>query len=554
MKVTRRDWLVWGAGATAGVVLSPVPWKLLDDVSIWTQNWPWIPQPARGPLEVKASACTLCPNGCGLRVRMAGGWPVGLAGLRSHPVSQGALCPLAFGAHQLLWHPMRLRTVRHRGGASSWDEARTAFAKACSEGPVGIVDGFPGRAASSVFESFAQKRSGTYRAVLGPESQALTPYEAWTRVPARNLGFDLENAKTIVSFGAPLLDGWGNPGRFTHLWAARAAGQSDPQLRLIQVEATLSTTGTRAWRRIAIRPSGETALASGIARVLLEDKLVSARGPMPLLTLAQASEQSGISADAIRELAHTIVASTPAVAIANDGNPAIAALNVVLGAVGTRGGIVQRSKPKPSNNNTSDLRSMRSVLIDSSVPWDFVPDTSAEIFRFGAWDGGPTRADWLLPAPAFLEDLTDVPTAPASVLETYAVAPALVKAPAEALSAAQFLADVDPTVVPVDKIIRAHCEELLRGRAGTVCAQESTPVTKIASAEKLEEQLRSGAVWIAEPQRFGALRCELKEWPADRPATPSIRSSTWAAPVLPPLATKLYEESNLLQPAGRRNA
>ena len=552
MKVTRRDWLLWGAGATAGVVLSPVPWKLLGDTSIWTQNWPWIPQPARGPVEVKASTCTLCPNGCGMRVRMAGGWPVGLSGMRTHPVSQGALCPLGFGAHQLIWHPARLRTVRHRGGAASWDEARAAFSTACNEGPVGVVDGFPGRAASSVFESFAQQRNGTYRAVLGPESQALTPYEAWTRVPANSLGFDFENARTIVSFGAPLLDGWGTPGRFSHLWAERAAGQADPQLRLIQVETSPSTTGSCAWRRITIRPGGETALAAGIARVLLEDKLVSARGPMPLLTLSDCAQQSGVGADTIRELAHTIVASSPTVAVANDDNPAIAALNVVLGAVGARGGIVQRSTPKKASPASADLRSMRAVLIDSSVPWDFVPDTTGEIFRFATWDGGPTRADWLLPAPGFLEDLTDVPTAPASAIGTYAVAPALVKAPSEAMSAAQLLGSVDSSLSPVDTIIRARCEELLRGRTGTLRAQDSTPITQIASAEKLEEQLRNGAVWVDEPRRFAALRCELKEWPAERP--PSAKLSGWALPVLPPLATKLYQESNLLQPLPRRNA
>jgi len=152
MKFTRRDLLVWSAGAAAGLVCTPVPWKLLDDASIWTQNWPWIPQPAHAPVETKDSFCTLCPSGCGMRVRMAAGWPVGVAGMRTHPISRGALCPLGFAAHQLVWHPQRLRAVQHRGGLSSWDGARAAFAKACAEGPIVIVDGYPGRAASSVFE------------------------------------------------------------------------------------------------------------------------------------------------------------------------------------------------------------------------------------------------------------------------------------------------------------------------------------------------------------------------------------------------------------------
>lgn len=556
MKITRRDVLVWGAGATAGLVFTPVPWKLLSDVSIWTQNWRWIPQPTHRPVDVKGSFCTLCPNGCGIRVRMAAGWPVGVAGVRSHPISRGALCPLGFAAHQLIWHPQRLRTVRHRRSTSSWDEAHVAFAKACTEGPVVIVDGYPGHAASSLFEAFAEKQRGSYRVVSGPEAQALTPYETWSGVPAAALGYDLENVRTIVSFGAPLLDGWGTPGQFTRLWAERAAGAADPDLRLIQIEPSLSRTAARAWQRSAIHPGGETALAAGIARVLLEEQLVQARDPMPPLTLAQSAEQSGLSTDAIRDLARLIVGRPPVVAIASDDNPSIAALNVLLGAVGTRGGIVQKSKHAKSHLPAeSELDSVRAVLIDSSVPWDFVPQTDAEVFRFAAWDGGSSKADWLLPAPGFLEELTDIPTAPTSAIETYAIASSLVKAPPGVQSAAQFLGRVDPDLTPVDKIIHTRCEALFRARAGTLCAQETTPVAMIPSVEKLEEQLRSGAVWMGEPQHPGGLRCKLSEWPqATRSECPPCNSlGTWRAPVLPPLASKLYQESSLREGPERRN-
>jgi hypothetical protein len=236
MKFSRRDLLVWGAGAAAGLMVTPVPWKVLDDVSIWSQNWSWIPQPARGPVEVKPSFCTLCPQGCGLRVRMAGGWPVGVAGLKTHPLSRGALCPLAFGAHQLNWHPQRLKVVRHKADQSTWQAAQAALENACKEGPVMVNDGHPGRAASAVLERFAQKHGGRYRVVLGAEARSLAPYEAWSGAPVSALGYDVEHANTILSFGAPLLDGWGMPGQFTRLWAERAAGASDPQLRVIQAE------------------------------------------------------------------------------------------------------------------------------------------------------------------------------------------------------------------------------------------------------------------------------------------------------------------------------
>jgi anaerobic selenocysteine-containing dehydrogenase len=212
MKVSRRDLLIASAGVTAGFLFTPVPWKLLGDVSIWTQNWPWIPQPTHGPVETKLSACTLCPNGCGVRVRMAANGPVGIAGFSSHPLTKGALCPLGFAAHQLNWHPQRVREVRHRGRAASWNEARTAFEKACDEGPIAVFDGRSGRAASSVLETFAGKRNGSYQIVGSAESRGLVPYAEWSGVPVDALGYDLENAHTVVSFGAPLLDGWGTPG------------------------------------------------------------------------------------------------------------------------------------------------------------------------------------------------------------------------------------------------------------------------------------------------------------------------------------------------------
>jgi anaerobic selenocysteine-containing dehydrogenase len=556
MKVTRRDLLVWSAGAAAGLMVTPVPWKLLDDTSIWSQNWPWIPQPARGPVEVKLSACTLCPNGCGMKVRMAAGWPVGVAGVNSHPVSRGALCPLGFGAHQLNWHPRRLRTVRHGASSSTWNEARAAFAKASSEGPVVVIDGYPGRAASSVLQSFVQKQKGEYRVVLGAETRALAPYAAWSGVPACALGYDLENSKTIVSFGAPMLDGWGTPGRFTRLWAERAAGSADPQLRLIQVDSSLSRTAGRAWQWIPIPAEAESALAAGLARVLLEEHLVSARGPMPQLTLAEAASQSGITADAIRELARTIIARTPAVAIAGDDNPSIAALNVVLGSVGTRGGIVRRSKHSESYiSSDAAVPNARAVLIDASVPWEFAPQTDAEAFRFAAWDGGSKRADWLLPAPGFMEEWSDVPTAPTFEFETYAVAPGLVKAPHEVQSAAQFLCSVDSSLVPVEKTIHARCDDLFRGRTGSLHGQEEIPVTKLASVQKLEEQLWQGAVWVGKEAPPAALRCELQEWPVAVPAShPENWSTAWPAPVLPPLATKLYRESSLRDTPEMRTA
>src|SRR5256885_7773352 len=223
--------------------------------------------------------------------------------------------------------------------------------------------------------------------------------------------------RLLLEKNTPLLDGWGTPGRFTRLWAERAAGMRDPQLRLIQIDSSLSRTAARAWQWVEIREGTESVLASGLAGALHEQTLVRAHSPVPSMTLAESAAQTGMTVKRIRDLARLVVAKTPALVVARDDDPAVAALNVLLGSLGKRGGIVRHSEQvKPYVAAESVIGSARAVLIDASVPWDFVPQTNAEIFRFAAWDGGGTKADWLLPAPGFLEDLTDLPTDRKSVV------------------------------------------------------------------------------------------------------------------------------------------
>jgi anaerobic selenocysteine-containing dehydrogenase len=556
MGISRRELLIGGAGALAGFALSPVPWKLLSDVSIWTQNFPWIPQPAHGPVETKYSTCTLCEGGCGIRVRMAAKNAVGVAGVRSHPLTQGALCPLAFAAHQLNWHPRRLREVRHAGRAASWAEAQAAFRKACDEGPVGIVDGRPGRAMSSVLEAFAQKHRGSYQVAPSAESQALAPYAGRSGVPVASLGYDLENARTIVSFGAPVLDGWGTPGRFTRLWSERAAGAADPKLRLIQIEPSLSRTAARAWQWVPLGEGSEAALAAGLARVLLEEHRVTAQGPMPQLPLAEAAARTGLAPEAICDLARKMVENRPVVVIATDANPAIAALNILLGAVAAPGGIVKKNgNVRPQLPAEPVPGALRAVLVDSTVPWESATQTDAEVFRFAAWDGGGEPAGWLLPAPGFLEELTDVPTPPTSARETYAVALNLLAPPTEVQGAAQFLRQIDPTLPAVDKVIHARCDRILHARQGAIYGEPPIAVAKVDSTDHLEEQLHKGAVWMDDAPSPGKFRCELKEWPMENHiARLTSWATDWVPPVLPPLAAKLYQESSLREPPAGRQA
>ena len=112
MKIDRRSFLSFVIGGAAGTALSPLPWKLIDDSSIWSQNWAWTPVPKRGEITYVNSTCTLCPGGCGITVRKVGDRVVKIEGMKGHPVNDGGICDLGAAGTQLLYGPTRVKTGR----------------------------------------------------------------------------------------------------------------------------------------------------------------------------------------------------------------------------------------------------------------------------------------------------------------------------------------------------------------------------------------------------------------------------------------------------------
>ena len=122
MKFTRRNFLQVLVGGTAGITLSPLPWKITDDIAIWTQNWPWVPVPPAGEVKNINTICTLCDGGCGIVVRTVGSRAVKIEGRKDYPINQGNICPLGVGGVQLLYNsdirfhgPSRRNGYRHSG-------------------------------------------------------------------------------------------------------------------------------------------------------------------------------------------------------------------------------------------------------------------------------------------------------------------------------------------------------------------------------------------------------------------------------------------------------
>jgi anaerobic selenocysteine-containing dehydrogenase len=338
-----------------GALFTPAPWKLIRDAALLSQDWPGIPHPLRGEIKEKTTVCTLCAAGCALRAKCVGDQPIAVAGVG------GGLCAIGVTAHQLPYWPDR---VKH----GPVEEAKAAVARLKAEDKVAVLDLRPGRTASGLYrKAMAARPDGVYLAPKQPEV-AINPAAA----------------KTVVSVGAPLLDGWIAP---TKAFAARGG------FKLIQIEREFSRTAALADEWL---PEGD---AATIAR--------RAEGPVLVIGRTMTAE--------------------------------IIALNKELGGQGktimalpSAGGVTLQDVPDGS---------IKLLYIDESnpgayIPWPLIePKLAKDAVTIAfAWsrEGYARHATFVLPAAVFSEALDDVPNGGATT--------PLLKAPEWTVDPVEFIA------------------------------------------------------------------------------------------------------------------
>jgi anaerobic selenocysteine-containing dehydrogenase len=286
MKLDRRAFVKFIAGGVGGTLLSPLPWKLADDTAIWTQNWSWRPSPERGEATTVNTVCQLCPAGCGIRVQLIEkSRAVRIEGNPTHPINRGAICPLGAAGLQYLYGPSRIETPLKQTGkrgdpttfeAIGWDEATEILAtklrtmRPKARGLV-CVSGKRGGTVTELFARFV-RAYGSPNFLLMPEvgdSEALGLL--FSQGHSEPLGYDLENAKMIISFGSSYIEGWGAPARMLAAFGRREGQFKRDRIRIVQVETRGSLSGSKADDWIAVAPGTEAALALGLAQVIVSE-------------------------------------------------------------------------------------------------------------------------------------------------------------------------------------------------------------------------------------------------------------------------------------------
>jgi anaerobic selenocysteine-containing dehydrogenase len=283
MKIDRRCFLSLVVGGAVGTTLTPVPWKLTDDIAIWSQNWPWTPVPDDGPSKYVKSVCTQCPGGCGIVTRTIKNRAVKIEGLGDHPINRGGLCPKAISATQHLYGPSRIQAPMKRSGERgqgkwekiTWDEAIAAVHEKLAElrtkgnpHKLACISDTDKGSVAYLLDRFmrAYGSPNFIRTPTSLDAQELSLYLSCGR--QGSIGYDLKNADFILSFGCCLMDGCNAAGQVLSAYSG-----FDRKVELVQIEARLSDTANRASKWIPAKPGTEGILALGIGHIIVRDKL-----------------------------------------------------------------------------------------------------------------------------------------------------------------------------------------------------------------------------------------------------------------------------------------
>ena len=281
------------------------------------------------------------------------------------------------------------------------------------------------------------------------------------------LGMDLMNVKSILSFGAPILDGWGTPGAMMELFREKRARG----IRFLHVEPRPSRTALAADRWLRNLPGTEREVARGIARALADENLIPPAALRafadPGLVMARiretdldaAAAHSGIPAAEMVAAAREIGRNTSIIIAGGDpaGGPmpretrnAVALLNLLLSGSGANSGIVLRN-PMPDETEVKGPQalplsevpdnSLRLLIVDSAESGYALP--AALLRRKMRRDTGlivalspfltplAASADVIIPVAAPFERIDEAPRAPSAPRTSFSLSlPLLPERPA----------------------------------------------------------------------------------------------------------------------------
>ena len=386
--IARRDFLkLAGAGTVAAAVASAaVAHAVSGALEVREDEFP-----QAGPESAVVSLCGMCPQRCSMTVRRISERGVAVKGNPLDPASRGGLCPVGQAILQLVYNPDRVRSPMLREGAANaprWREISWAEAIALIKSRLEAIRSGPGAHTVVALGDGTSELAGLMMARLlrafgsanfiTDESAQPSHGQDLTQAISGRVAYDFENSRYILSFAAPLLEGWMSPVRQMRDIADFREGWLGERGKLVQIESRLSATAAKADEWIRVNPGTEGVLALGIAGVLVRYQLYDAgfvkehvagfelwpeqkpaRGLREVLLQdydpAKVAAITGVSSEVIVRLAHEFAQMRPALAVPPGARPgrqdngfleaAAQALNALSGVIDQPGGVLVSREP-----------------------------------------------------------------------------------------------------------------------------------------------------------------------------------------------------------------
>ena len=378
--MNRRDFfkmvgVTSAAGLTACDVRTPVE-NVIPYVVTPDQVTPGIP-------TFFSSVCDGCSASCGAVLRHREGRVVFAGGNPDSSVGQGGLCSLGVSETQATYDPDQATGPRVDGSETDWDTALSKVSGAVAGGGVAWVGRYRTGALGKMIGEFVAAVGGTevHWEPLGYESLAKAvelAYGLSDTLPR----YILDDAQTIVSFGADWLHTWLAFADHNAGWAKARDPQSGHVAAFYAVEARLSHTGTRCDTWWAPKPGTEAGVALALAKLVADEK-GSANGAEAALSGVDAAALAGAAGIDLAKLTTLAarLAAGPSVVFpggaqsqgVNGTHLALATLilNHVCGNIGSTVDL-SRSRSVGSIGSFADVEALLAACASGSVKTLFV--------------------------------------------------------------------------------------------------------------------------------------------------------------------------------------
>ncbi|NDV18713.1 molybdopterin-dependent oxidoreductase [Pseudodesulfovibrio sp. JC047] len=338
MSVARRAFIQLSVGATVGILFTPTVWKALDDVSIWTQNWPWIPKLKYGELKGVPTVSKMCESGCAVKVRTVAGEAFGVEGNMENPLSGGGVCPLCANGVQVKNSPNRIKTPLLNGEVISWEKAQEVVAEKldAAGSRIAVVSGDQNGTVNEVFSALLADKGSDAFYTMPCDMQAADKAWAGLMGGSGQIGYDLENADVVLLAGADALESWGPTVSNLKAFAANESGK----FYFAGPMQTKTASVTDKW--VPVPAEGMAAFTLGIAYYVLQSGKTASMtdfGQFKAMVMndyspAKVEAATGVKADMMAAIAKDLLAASNPVVVPGGSvaaHGAAFALNLLLG-------------------------------------------------------------------------------------------------------------------------------------------------------------------------------------------------------------------------------